>query len=58
MARRHTTELREDYTVRFPIGTLARLERILKGSRDSKAEFIRQAVEERLQHAERQRQAK
>jgi hypothetical protein len=48
---------REDYTARFPPGTLARLEAALRG-RETKADLIRQAVEEKLQQRERQNDRK
>jgi hypothetical protein len=52
MAHKPPQPRREDYTARFPIGTLARIEKALRG-RESKAELIRLAVEEKLQQRER-----
>jgi hypothetical protein len=50
MAKRERTE-REDYTARFPPGTLGRMEKALKG-RESKADFIREAVSQMLNRRE------
>lgn len=51
MAKRERQQ-REDYTARFPPGTLGRMEKALKG-RESKADFIRLAVDEKLRQRER-----
>lgn len=51
MAKRERQQ-REDYTARFPPGTLGRMEKALKG-RESKADLIRLAVEEKLKQRER-----
>jgi hypothetical protein len=51
MAKRERRQ-REDYTARFPPGTLARLESALRG-RESKADLIRLAVEEKLRQREK-----
>lgn len=51
MAKRERKQ-REDCTVRFPPGTIARLESALRG-RESKADLIRLAVEEKLRQRER-----
>ena len=42
----------ENLTARFPSGTLARIERALRG-REGKADFIRAAVAEKLKRRER-----
>jgi hypothetical protein len=42
----------ENLTARFPAGTLARIEAALRG-REGKADFIRAAVEEKLERRER-----
>jgi hypothetical protein len=42
----------ENLTARFPAGTLARIERALRG-REGKADFIRAAVEAKLNARER-----
>lgn len=51
MAKRERQQ-REDYTARFPPGTLARMDRALRG-RESKADLIRLAVEEKLRQREK-----
>jgi hypothetical protein len=50
MAKRERRQ-REDYTARFPPGTLDRMEKALKG-RESKADFIRAAVDQMLNRRE------
>ena len=54
-----TRQVREDYTARFPPGTLERLEAALRG-RETKADLIRAAVEEKLhsREAAQKRQAR
>lgn len=42
----------DNLTCRFPEGTLARIERALRG-RESKSDFVRAAVEEKLERRER-----
>lgn len=41
----------ENMMARFPAGTLARIDKVLREG-ESKADFVRQAVEERLQSRE------